>query len=118
MSDVLRPNILTMDAVLWSKTGNDDVGQPAYAAPVAIKVRWEDVEETFIDGAGRTQVSKAKVYVGLDVPDSSALMLGKLTDLSGSQLIDPFGNEHCWEVKGFSKIPNRKGKKFLRWCTL
>jgi hypothetical protein len=53
---------LNQTATWHRATGqNNEYGEPIFANPVSIKVRWEDVRELFRDNEGRETVSNAKV---------------------------------------------------------
>jgi len=101
-------------AVYWSPAypGFDEYGRPAMGDPVEIMVRWESVQEEFIDSQGTRQISKAKVYVGHDIEIGGVLMLGTEDDL-GSGLTAK-ENEGAFEVRAFEKNPDLRGTKFLR----
>lgn len=116
MSDVLKPRILNQVAVYWDSAGSDDMGRPAYAAPVEIKCRWEDTNDEFVDKEGRTQVSKAMVYVDRDLDLHGVLRLGPLSEVTDQT--HPFNNDNAWEIRAVNKLPNRRAKKFLRWVYL
>jgi hypothetical protein len=123
MSDILKPRILQENAVYWAPAGSDDMGRPAYAAPVVIDCRWEDTNDEFVDKEGRVQVSKAMVYVdrGLELHGVLKYLGRKASNPGLAGLTDqtqPFNNPNAWEVRGVNNLPNRRAKKFLRWVYL
>jgi len=68
------------DATLWTLTGSTTAfAEPVYAAPVAIKVRWEERDELFLNNAGEKVVAHDVVYLGTDVKGGDFLALGAFT---------------------------------------
>lgn len=103
-------------AAYWARTGNAENGQPTYAAPIEIRVRWEDVVEEYLDRDGRKKISRARVFVDRDMPYGSAIREGKLATVAHTT--EPFKNTDTWEIQQVAKLPNRRYKKFLRWVML
>ena len=58
-------------AIWWQRTGIDGFGVPSFAAPVDIRVRWDDSAEKFITAEGEEKVSRSVVMV--DVADGVGL---------------------------------------------
>jgi len=54
--------LLTSTVTYWAPGGLNAYGEPAHAAPVQIKARWEEHNERFDDLAGKSFVSAAIVY--------------------------------------------------------
>jgi len=106
--------MLKQKAVYWelSSLEFDNYGQPIPTSPVEIDCRWEDVGEEFLDDAGTTQLSRAKVYVDRDVEIGGVLMLGELS--SSVDEDNPKENENAWEIRRFEKLPTLKATQFLR----
>lgn len=104
--------ILEMDAVYWPPNGQDEFGTPAFGSPIDLKVRWEDVTETFMNAKGEAKTSKSKVYVGQDVQEEGALWLGTVATLTNPT--KPFAQPNAWQISAFSKIPTLNAKQFLR----
>ncbi len=68
------------DATLWVLTGSTGVyAEPAYAAAVTIKVRWEERDELFLNSAGEKEVAHDVIYLGTDVKGGDFLALGTFT---------------------------------------
>lgn len=106
-------------AVYWalasSESGGldyDEFGQPVVTTPVEIDCRWEDRTEEFIDSAGRTNLSRAIVYVDRDMRPGDILMLGDTDDITDETNIKE--NDGAWEVKRFDKVPDIRANEFLR----
>jgi hypothetical protein len=123
MSDTLKPGILQENAAYWAPAGSDDTGRPAYTPAVMIDCRWEDTNDEFVDKEGRTQVSKAMVYVDrkLDLHGVLKYLGPKKESPSLSSLADqakPFSNPDSWEIRAINNLPNRRATKVLRWVYL
>jgi hypothetical protein len=103
-------------AVYWAYAGTNEFNEKQVATAVQIRVRWEDVNEEFLDVSGETRMSKALVYVGEDIVPGSILMLGVLADITDTVNIKE--NAGAWEVRRFDKLPDLKAKEFLRTCYL
>ncbi len=97
------------DAIYWALTQEaDSSGNPVFASPVAIKVRWK---ETTGGGEPGTVIAyDAEAYVGQDMTFGDYLMLGILVS---STPADP-RSALSWEVISFNKTPNLKATEFLR----
>lgn len=95
-------------AVYWDPAGTDETGRKGYAAPVELRVRWEDVQEMFTDKNGSQSVSKAKVYPGEDLDLQGVLWHGALASLTSTT--DPFLNPGASEIRGWSKLPTARPK--------
>jgi hypothetical protein len=112
-------NMLKQTAVYWESTGFDDYGQPTFASPVEVAVRWEDVAEEFIDASGTRQVSKSKVFVGVDLEAGGLLRLGDLDAVEASSFpADPRDDDGVDAIRSFTKTPDFKGKQYLRVAML
>jgi len=105
---------LKQTAVYWGNPQNDGAGGRTFDSPVEIDVRWEDRHELFIDGSGQEVRSNAVVFVAQDVVMGAYLYLGKLSDLSSGEAVDPLTIDNAHEVRGFGKIPDIKAERFLR----
>lgn len=106
-------------AVYWALGSADsggmdfnDYGQPLYAEPIELTVRWEDTSVEFLDNAGAKILSNSVVYVGEDVVLGGILMLGELIDINSGG--EPKENDNAWEIKRFEKLPNIRNTEFLR----
>ncbi len=99
------------DATLWSLTGSTGAfAEPVYAAPVALKVRWEERSELFTNSAGEKEVAHDVVYLGTDIKTGDFLFLGTsvvATPIAAARL-----------VKDFRKVPELNGRDFERRALL
>ena len=82
----------------WEVTGVDNSGDPIFATPIAVKAKWEDRTELFIDGEGREQRSKSVVYVDTD------LIVGGYLFRGSSSVSDPLSVSGAFMIKDFRKI--------------
>jgi len=94
----------------------DDDGDPQYASPVEVECRWEEKAVEFINANGATVVSRAVVYVNVDMRPGGVLWHGTLANVS--DLSVPKNNEDAWEVQQFEKLPNLKYTEYLRTAYL
>ncbi len=108
----LARKVMRQNAVYWSRSGTGDDGQPTYAAPVELFVRWDYKIREVLTPQGERVLSSSKVIVDRDMQYGDVLMLGLLE--SGTDESHPLENEGAWEVKSIAKTPDFKGKKFLR----
>jgi hypothetical protein len=84
----------------WAPTGETQFGGKTFAAPVAIKGRWEDKLENIVDSFGREYVTKSRVYT------SQALELTGYIYLGTSVAADPRGVEGAAEVRTVTSVPS------------
>ena len=82
----------------WAPASVNNFGDPSFATPVTVKVKWEDRTELFIDGEGREQRSKSVVYVDTDLVTGGYLFRG------ASVVADPLSVTGAFMVKDFRKI--------------
>ncbi len=125
------------DAIYWKAGPLDAHGRYTYPnEPIAIKVRWDDINNTIIAKDGTTITTTAMVYVGFDMFEGDFLMLGELffeegpdgsggtsyfyeSGSSGEHIpiqIDPVpqNNPRAWEVKRVTKAANFHNTEFFR----
>lgn len=103
-------------AVYWPPDVPGDDGTRTFAAPVQLRVRWEDKVQEVTDETGTTFVSKSTVYTGEDVATGGAIMLGTLFDVTDAA--DPFAHAGAVEIKRFDKFPTLRADDFLRTARL
>lgn len=102
-------------AVYWAPNGTDDNGNPVWASPAELRVRWEDVAENFVGPSGETRVSRSKVYVGESDPvaEGGVFWLGALAAVSGPGLTNPFTLAHAYQISVLQRIPTLDAKQTL-----
>lgn len=76
MTQAKLDSFLRETITLWPVAFRDHRGQPAFAAPLTIKARWEDVEERFVNDAGEAEQSRALVFVDRVVEKGARLFHG------------------------------------------
>ena len=95
-------------ATYWEKTGKTDSGDPSFATPRQIDVRWEDRSVVFTNPSGEEAVSMSIVFLPEDVEVGDVIKLGV------DATTDPLTVIGAEEIQGFSKIPQLKGGDFER----
>jgi hypothetical protein len=90
---------LRADVTHWVSTP-DGYGGYTFAAPAALKGRWEDKTELFRNPAGEEDVSEAIVYISSDVAVADYLFEGVST------AADPTLVAEARQIKQFHKTPN------------
>ncbi len=95
-------------ATFWSATGADDSGDPTFAAPKSIRVRWEERQAVFTNAAGEEGSAAAVVFVKEDMKASDFLFLGVSTETDPTDVAD------AREVQGWSKLPQLIGSGYER----
>lgn len=112
MSDVFLPSLLKQKAVWWKYLGTDGSGSEMYDEPVEVKCRWEDKTQVFLNTNNEEQVSKSIVFVDRQMKNKDVLWEGRIVDLD--DMANPFNNEGAWAISRFDRIPNPRGKRFVR----
>lgn len=98
-------------AVYWAYIRPDPTGVPVVAAPVEISVRWTDTQEEYIDKAGATQLSRAKVFVDRVVTLDGYLMLG---ELGVGTPDDPKTTRGAYMIRKFREVKSINQRKAVR----
>jgi hypothetical protein len=104
-ADVYMPKLLKQQATYWAQSTPDGFGGKSFASPMLIRCRWEDKSELFVDSQGNEVKSTSIVMVDRDLAIGGYLALGE------SENAIPTGSH---EIRGFDKIPDVGGKKFVR----
>ena len=104
------------DAVYWPFVSVNEFGVKAVGSPVAIRCRWEDRNEEFLDANGERQMSMAIVYVDRDAPVGGVLMLGTTADITDAVNIKE--NAGAFEIRRFDNLPDIKANEFLKTAYL
>jgi len=101
-------------AVYWAPLTADGLGQPTYADPVEIAVRWEDKNEIFISKEGTEERSISIAYPAVDVVLEGCLWLGALADLPSDD--SPHGVDDVRKIKALYNCPGvSKGSLSKVW---
>lgn len=104
------------NAVYWPFSSTDNFGDKVAGDPIQIIVRWEDIVEEFLDTNSERQLSRSKVYVGIDMALGGILMQGTLDDITDEE--NPKENTGAWEIRRFEKLPTIRATEFLRTAIL
>ena len=99
-------------ATYWSVASVDNSGDPTFATPIAISVRWEQRTVVFTTPAGEEKSSTDVVFVKQDMVEGDFLFLGT------SVVADPTTVVAAKEIQGWSKIPELVGGEFERRALL
>ena len=91
---------LKQDATVWVASGTDAYGNPSYAAPVNIKVRWESRIEKTLDSTGNEMLSQAYVYMPSKYTPGDYLFKGISAELT------PAAVANSYEIRNGQEIPN------------
>lgn len=95
-------------ATFWESTGVNSSGDPSFATPKTIQVRWEERQTVFTNAAGEEASAGAVIFVGEDMKAGDFLFLGV------SIVADPTTVSNAREIQGWSKIPQLTGAMFER----
>ena len=103
-------NNLPEVAVYWGNPVNNGYGSYNYATPVEIKCRWEEMVQYIYEDEGGQILSRAVVYVEVDLQEKGLLYRGSLQSLMDSG-IDSAGDidytviDGVFEIKRWGKTP-------------
>lgn len=89
-------------ATLWRVTGRNVSGDQQYAAPVPIKVRWEERQLVFTNAAGQDEMATAIIWVD----PSLGLFEGEVIALGSFSAADPWTVSGAREIQGFTRVPH------------
>jgi len=96
------------DATYWASPVPNGFGGHTFAAPVQIKVRWEDKTEEFLTALGEPVFSQSVLYIDQDIDIGGYMFLG--TSLTA----DPTTVEGAFPVKRFAKTPSLRNAEYER----
>lgn len=108
MSDDLNENFRKQTATVWDASGVDSAGDPSFATPRQITVRWEEKAQSFFNAQGEEDIAKARVYVGEDLTLEDYLFLGTSAEADPTSLVG------AYQIKGWHKVATPTAKKFVR----
>jgi|SRR5262252_5345423 len=104
------------DAVYWDPIGKDDYGNQTYAAPIELKVRWENVFTIVQTVRGEQKTSSSTVFTGQDVQEGGVLRQGLITDLTDQT--HPFKNSNAGQIMKVEKTPTIRSDDYERCAYL
>lgn len=99
---------LPQTATHWAVNGITGTGQPQFDAPVQLKCRWEQRNDYVINDDGHEVLSRARIFLGVDVVVGDYLYLGVSTQA------DPRGLVGAFKVLQFRKTPGLRAEIFER----
>lgn len=70
--------LLHQHAVYWCPSSIDGYGKTTFLPPEDVVVRWQDVQEEFVDNDGRLQRARSVVYCNKPLKEGGFLYLGTL----------------------------------------
>lgn len=116
-------------AVYWAPVSVGDDGEPVYAKPVELKVRWEGTKAMLREGAMKMDATREVVYVGQKVLEGGVLWKGRLAKCPAAKKASPYepfaGDDLVWstvdrakEITRYAEYPTIDARKFLRVATL
>lgn len=109
MSDKL-PQTLTW----WAASGGDGFGGDLFAAPLAIKGRWEDRTEKYIGQLDRRElISNAVVFVDRDVAVGDYLVQGDQTAQANPTLV-----AGAYKVQQFKRVSDIRNVETVKRAVL
>lgn len=98
---------LPQTCTYWGAPLPNGFGGFTFAAPVSLACRWEEIAEQFTNNQGELLVSKAKVYLNVDVHIGGYLFLG-------SSVVSNPTTIASYPIRQFSKIPDLRAVIFER----
>ena len=72
---------LPQRCVYWGNPIEDGYGSKTYDPPIEIACRWEDMQQIIVEADGSQSLSRAVVFVSIDLDEDGLLWLGTLNDL-------------------------------------
>ncbi len=93
-------------AVYWTPSDLTTSGSQDYNIGTEINCLWKEDIKTIRDTEGREVVSKAVIYVTIDLEEHGFLFHGKLADLTTAQKADPKEVASAYEIMLFKKVPS------------
>lgn len=101
--------------VYWPAIGADRHGDPVFAYPRELRVRWVKSTQIVTDARGQQRTSNSQVYPGEDMIEWSAVKLDvKLADIPEDRRLKPFLNTDVFQIMKFDKIPTLDARDFAR----
>jgi len=104
----------TQNCVLWPFSDFDDHGRYTVAAPVDIKVRWEETRREIRKPDGVLVSIESTAYVDRAIVPNSLMWLGTIANLPSTSLFP----DNLKQVVTYSDVPDIKGRAHRRMVTL
>lgn len=87
----------------WQKGSLDKFGNPSWTGPTTTKCRWEEVSELFVTTDGKTESSRARVYLEPKLNIGDYIYRGKSGNSTPPNTAE--------EIKQFFEVRNVQGTK-------
>lgn len=98
--------ILRDRAVYWGVPTSLGDGTASFMEPIEIPCVWKEDIRRVKDYFEKETVSRAHVYVNIDIAEKAMLFHGKLSDLTAEQRANPTSIPEAYEVRRFMKTPS------------
>lgn len=106
----MKAGAYKQDATYWGSPVSNGLGGYSFAAPKALKVRWEQKHEQYNNDMGDTKVSSAVVFLQQAVDTGGYLFLGKSTATDPTNVAGAFRIEQYVEIPALRfGSPERRG---------
>ena len=99
-------------AALWPTNGVDNYGQPTFAGPTEIRVRWNDKRRESVDALGNVIAVDATAVVNEVIQPGSLMRLGPLEDWYGTGSND--AESGLMSVVTYDETPDLKARNVRR----
>ena len=116
---------LNQSAVYWGNPQDNGYGGFTYDDPVEIKCRWEDMHQVVTDTKGEEVISRAVVYVDIDLEENGVIYLGTMEDLiessgeSSGEIIPTNIEKGACIIRRWEKVPAlNSSTEFIRTAYL
>lgn len=116
---------LNQSAVYWGNPQDNGYGGFTYDDPVEIKCRWEDMHQVVTATNGEEVVSRAVVYVDIDLEENGVIYLGTMEDLiessgeSSGEIIPTNIEKGACIIRRWEKVPAlNSSTEFIRTAYL
>jgi hypothetical protein len=88
-------------ATYWGSPSRDGWGSVTFDAPMVLDVRWENIAERVLSYKGEEFVSRAVIWVKIDLELGGYLFLGESVSADPTSLADAFEIRMIHEVHDF-----------------
>ncbi len=112
---ILESRTLRQTAVYWPPSTEIDAhGVPILSTPQQIRCRWEYTQEEFIQPDGEKGVSRAKVFLIVDLELGGMLWLGTLEEATAPGFPADPREAGALNIRSVSKMPTLKAEQYVR----
>lgn len=73
---------LTQTAIVWRSAGLDAFGQPVFASPIEVPVRWESRIQAFRHSDGTERIGNCEVFTTAEMEVDDRMFLGNLNQFA------------------------------------